>query len=211
VYDPQKDIWVTKTSMPTGRAWIRACCLNDKFYCFGGFGNGRHQVSVEEYNPETDTWLRKTQAPHQVPIQYAKNIKGNIYTISSAGFRGTKSFLDQYDPVSDKWISLATPVQSSFFDFASLESESDIFIISGFQFDPNNVIKTVQRYNISQNKWDRLPDLLYGRVALGAQLLDNSIYVLGGQFGWYTNPIKYTDVVEKLDLDKLFNKNDQGK
>lgn len=203
VYDPKTNIWETKAPMPTSRAWTRVTSLNNKIYLFGGFGAGKHQIEVDEYNPETNTWVKKKPAPHQEPLQFAREIDGTIYGVFTISIGNNKTFTEKYDPLKDKWTSAAEPFQTTFFDFASVVSGQNIFFISGFQNNPNNVTKGVYRFDIAQKKWERISDLNFGRVAMGAEILDDTIYVLGGQFGWYTNPVVYTDSVEKLSLKNI--------
>ncbi len=198
VYDPETDSWISKKPMPTGRAWFSTCLLNRKMYLIGGYGNGTWQTTVEVYDPENDLWIKKRPVPRKGAVSLAAALNGHIYTISY-NFRDGSSYTDKYNPLTDTWTSLAVPPQNSF-DFAKVVLGSNIFILSGFHKNPGNVLKTALRYSVLQNEWEKLPDLAYGRVAMATGIIDNTIYIIGGQFGWYTNPILYTDSVEKLDL-----------
>ncbi len=63
IYDPVSDKWLKGTEMPTPRAGLGICSINDKIYVIGGgdIANGEPPMKwanvfslVEEYNPEGD-------------------------------------------------------------------------------------------------------------------------------------------------------------
>lgn len=40
-------------------------------------------------------------------------------------------------------------------------------------------------------------------ISMCAEIIDNTIYVIGRQDGWYIRPVQYFDTIEKLDLNGL--------
>ena len=63
-YDPDKDEWTQKASLPAARAGVVTCVVNGKIYAIGGWiGEAPALGTVEEYNPATDTWTQKSDMP----------------------------------------------------------------------------------------------------------------------------------------------------
>ena len=63
-YDPDKDEWTQKASLPEARAGVVTCVVGGKIYAIGGWsGQSPALGTVEEYNPATDTWTQKADMP----------------------------------------------------------------------------------------------------------------------------------------------------
>ncbi len=58
----QSGAWTRKKDMPTARAVISACVVNDTIYVIGGYDpNGVNYAANEAYHPPTDTWKDKNR------------------------------------------------------------------------------------------------------------------------------------------------------
>jgi len=110
-YDPQQNLWVTRTDMPTPRSWTTSCVLEDKIWVIGGYEtlwcdgdiSGVMDV-VELYDPIGDYWLNGTNLPYSASQIVCS--KSNL-TNSIILFGGRH----QYDPLKrneiTKWNSIS--------------------------------------------------------------------------------------------------------
>src|SRR3990172_10884990 len=64
-YDPSRDTWTFKRSMPTSRIYSTIAAFQSKIYCIGGYLNDDGSITGvnEVYDPATDTWETKAAMP----------------------------------------------------------------------------------------------------------------------------------------------------
>ena len=163
-YDPETNIWTTKTPMPTPIQNFAIAAYKNKIYCM----NGKNEV----YDVETNTWESKTPMPTPRSSLQANVVDGKIYLIGGYS-NGTLN--EVYDPETDTWTTeTSMPTASS--GYASAVVDNKIFII-----DSNRN----QIYDTETDTWSQgassPSDFLLGGAA-GATTGVNApkrIYVLG--------------------------------
>jgi len=97
----QSGAWKRKKDMPTGRAVISACVVNDTIYVIGGYDpHGVNYAANEAYHPPTDTWKVKKPLPKGRAFLSTAAVNGIIYAIGG-GWPDATSEVLAYDPVTD--------------------------------------------------------------------------------------------------------------
>ncbi len=74
---------------------------------------------------------------------------------------------------------------------------SDIVVIGGLGPGPDELLSSVEQFNLFKQAWTPLAELKIGRCAHAAVLFENQILVCDGSCG---GPNEYTDSIEVLDL-----------
>ena len=131
-YDPAKNVWTTKTPMPTARHSFGIAVCQNKIYCIGGSVNGPHLTVNEVYDPATDTWETKASMPTARAGLSANTVNGKIYLMGGEPANTTN---EAYDPVTDSWSTKAqvpegvnyvpsAVVENKIYLFGSLSSPS---------------------------------------------------------------------------------------
>jgi N-acetylneuraminic acid mutarotase len=109
-YDPARNIWTDKKSMPTARILFGTAVYQDKIYCIGGYytinSTYYRSVSNEVYDPVTDTWETCSDMPvfdsENASIVTASVVAGKIYVTD-------RNITQAYDPKMDSWTAKAPP------------------------------------------------------------------------------------------------------
>lgn len=123
VYDPAKNTWETKLSMPTPRADLCASVVDGKIYLIGGkeyWGGVKpfyHDLDVNEvYDPVANSWTAKSPMPIPAFGYASEVVDDKIYVIGGAReFQGQLGNLTAiganqvYDSKNDTWSSRASP------------------------------------------------------------------------------------------------------
>jgi hypothetical protein len=92
--------WAYKTPIPTPRAYVTSCVLDNQIYVIGG-GLTREEGSaaVERYDPETDTWdvtIAGLPVPHFAPASAVVN--GKIYVMGGkVNYYSTEDYATDYN------------------------------------------------------------------------------------------------------------------
>jgi len=84
-YDPDLDVWNTKTPIPFSTCYKEVAVIGDKFYIISGAGAGvtttttNHSCAIFEYDVPNDTWTRKYGAPYAVLGSALAVYNGEVY------------------------------------------------------------------------------------------------------------------------------------
>ncbi len=190
VYDPATDTWETKTSMPTPRYALEANVVDGKIYMIGGTqGAQNNKLTVNEvYNPATDSWNTKTPNPTGVESYASAVVDNKIYIIGGA----TGVTLNQiYYPETDTWstgASLPTGVDSAAAGVTAGDTATQrIFVIGGKE--NLDGVKLNQVYDPKTDTWVAGPVMPTARFGLGVAVVNDSLYAIGGNEGWFGTPI----------------------
>jgi N-acetylneuraminic acid mutarotase len=195
VYDPVKNIWEIKESMPTPRADLCASVVDGKIYLIGGkeywgVEPFYHELDVNEvYYPETDSWT--TKSPMPIPaLGYASEVvNGKIYVIGGAReFQeglGTLTAIGSnqvYDSKNDTWSSRASlPVAVSHAAAcvtSGVTTPKRIYVVGGF--DQTNYSNATHVYDFERDVWSSGALMPTARAYLGLAVVDDALYAIGG-------------------------------
>jgi len=195
VYDPVKNTWEIKESMPTPRADLCASVVDGKICLIGGkeywgVNPFYHELDVNEvYYPETDSWT--TKAPMPVPaLGYASEVvDGKIYVIG-----GSREFQEGlgaltaigsnwvYDFNNDAWSSRTSlPVALSHAAACAtsgVTAPKRIYVVGGF--DQTNYSNATHVYDYERNVWSSGSLMPTARAYLALAVVDDVLYAIGG-------------------------------
>lgn len=174
VYDPQLDTWSTKADLPVTLREHASAAANGKVYVFGGFqGANGMQRTCYEYNPVTDSWTRKTDAPGGVFADLAAvEADGKIYVL------GDNRYTWVYDPALDSWV-LKAPIPTARSYFTAVKLKGRILAIGGYA-GGLHATSSVEEYDPVTDTWSSGLRLEFPRVGIGAAVVNEKAYVIGG-------------------------------
>jgi N-acetylneuraminic acid mutarotase len=151
MYNPEKDMWVFKASMPTPRFSFGIAVYQNKIYCIGGISNNGSTQVNEVYNTQTNIWETKASLPISGFSLQANVANGKIYAMGGNPTDGQLTYAI-YDPFNDSWTT-KTPLASFLFRWTSTELDDKIYVLGGLDLyasgSPSNKI-----YNTATDTWN---------------------------------------------------------
>ena len=187
--------WVEKASMPTARGGHAIAILGGgQYFVVGGVGlDGENVAAAEVYDTGADSWtvaapmptprdhLVAALAQHQEGIEIFRP----IYAIggrSNLNFGNNLDANEQYDPQTDTWQERAPlPTARSGIAAARLGDQIGdvrVYVFGGEEsagtFDEN------EAYDPQTDTWETLEPMPTARHGLGAAVVGDTIYVIGG-------------------------------
>eukprot|EP00117_Sycon_ciliatum_P006045 scpid74631/ scgid9747/ Kelch-like protein 8 len=166
----------------------RACYM-PCIYAAGGRGGDR-QVSallpwknMERYDFRKDAWKEVSSmctARRHVALCTAG--PGLLYAVGGHDGAEHLTSVEVYDPKKDKW-SMLQPINVARRGHALVSAgpNGPLYVIGGI--NSSGALAAVERYNIAQNKWHTVAPMLQSRGGCGAAVLNNTLYVAGGNSG----------------------------
>lgn len=227
MYNPQTNLWATKTPMPTPRSGFAIAVYLGKIYVIGGtVGNG-FVGNNEVYDPVSDTWEPKTSMPTPRADMYANMVNDKIYLIGGRKYSSTTPFFNQtninevYDPANDSWAT-KTPIPTPVSGYATAVVNNEIYIMGGAtrSVSLGNAITTNanQVYTPQSDNWSLATKLPYvndygAAAATEGFLAPARIYCMGGYYGEvvtgrtiaYDIENKSWSIVESLPTPRAFS------
>jgi len=183
--------WQVKMPMITARAMAGSAVFGSKIYVIGGQRySGDAVVTNEVYDPATDSWNTAADLPIPKRYPYVEVVNGKIYVIGGDNdplgwIVGTSNYI--YDPVIDQWTS-GTPIPFKQGNAASVVANNKIYIFGGYtpEYHPQLPLDFNQAYDPTTDswltsEWGQLAPLPTPRRHLAAAVVDNKIYVIGGE------------------------------
>ncbi len=197
--------WETLPPMPTARTYTAGAVVDGKFYVFGGMMDINTPTDVVEmYNLTAGaegSWVTKHKMPQAMigMAAVADTLNGKIYLIGGAPsyFSSASNKVYEYDPLLDTFIA-KTPLPEPRAFMAACEWNGDIYAIGGTtQAGAGEVFQTVLKYNPSSPLgWVSVNSLIKKRNVAAAVVLDDKIFVTGGDEEGLLNGSKTTEVLD---------------
>ena len=197
----QPDTWKTKTEMPTGRAGVGLCTINNKLYVIGGQEASTQLgvATVEEYDPSTDSWATRADMPTPRMFMAASAVNGKCYVIGGVASESSPPLttVEEYDPQTDTWQAKAS-LPSGRLDTASAVVNGKIYVVGGATSFASGApaVSSTAIYDPTTNKWSTGADMPTPRLGMGVASIDGLIYGVGGRRGGSMAP---TDTVERYN------------
>jgi N-acetylneuraminic acid mutarotase len=200
-YDPTKDKWIKKSDMPTPRAYLSACVINNKIYTLCGMKDGfSDQPYVEIYDPAKDTWTRGQDSPIRRTSFAAEVANGKIYVFGGIN-PGYVSAVQEYDPTTDTWTQKADiPTLRDYLSCSTVDDK--IYVMGGEENGTSMPI--VEMYDPKTNTWTKKASMANSRLALTTSAVDGKIYAFGGMSIVF--PTKLVAPVEVYDTGFIQDK-----
>jgi N-acetylneuraminic acid mutarotase len=188
VYDPSKDTWETKASMPNPRLGTQANAVNDKIYIIGGSGN-----LTQEYDPATDSWVTKAPMPIGADSFASTVIDDKIFV--TGGIQIVASLYSErtqiYDPANDSWSTVPTPPSPSIVVGGAAGATtgkfapSRVYVIGIFTgIYPEEEVGNqwlTRVYDPKNGSWSLGATFPTQRAHFGLAMLNDTLYVIGGE------------------------------
>jgi N-acetylneuraminic acid mutarotase len=177
----QKNPWIQKEDMSTGRHSFAASMVNDKIYLIGG----RYTDSlVTEYDPATDNWATKTPMPTGRMLPASGVVNGKIYLIGGVvvAYQPALSTVEEYDPVTDAWAQKEDMLTKRLGHRVSVV-DGKIYVIGGMTSGSDfwsGMQDSVEVYDPVTNTWVTKAPIPTARILLSTSVVDGKIYAIGG-------------------------------
>lgn len=179
-YNPNTNIWATKTSIPTAREGAAAATVGGKIYVIGGNEGANFYDIVEEYDPATDSWTTKSPMLTARAFIAAAVFEEKIYVFG--GFDGTNLLdtVEEYDPAADSWTTKTSmPTARSW--LAAAQACGRIYVMGGN--DMANCLDANEEYDPTTDTWETDTPMPTARSHIAAVESGGKIYALCGFWG----------------------------
>jgi PKD repeat protein len=199
-YDPATDTWAEKAPMPTARWGTASVAVDGKIYVIGGaldWPIKEFYTSVEIYDPETDNWTTQSPPPNQGMLPRwgfsASMVNGKVYLMGGNQVTDYPPMdqpvpsvrtVEEYDPATNTWITLSSMSTPRVVP-ASAAVGNRIYVFGGGSTYRvgDNILPTVEVYDVVTDTWESEPDMPLARAWLAACAIDQMIYLHGGDSG----------------------------
>lgn len=224
-YDPGADTWKALAPLPTKRGSPNAVVANGKVHIIGGAGfhPGSKETVVhparphrslgthEVYDPATNSWEARQSMPTARNHAAAGFVNGKIYVIGGrigAAFitrASNTDIVEVYDVATDQWGDLKAPMPTSRSASAWGVHKGQIYVAGGEQRtnEFQRTFRAVESYNPANNRWTRLPSMMFPRHGLAGDIINGKFHLVSGDAASGGAPGTHidSDVHEVIDLD----------
>lgn len=176
--------WQPLADKPTPVSQAQAAVLGEKIYVPGGEdAAGQPTARVEVYDPRAGRWQRAADLPAARSRYALATLEGRLYLFGGWDGRAAQNTLWIYDPAADSWQTGAS-LPAALMQAAAIPLEGRIYLLGGS--DGARPLADVRVYHPARDRageqpWEALPPMPAARSAMGAALLANQIYLVGGQ------------------------------
>jgi hypothetical protein len=215
VYNPVHDRWnhpgdggdppdLGYPGLPWPRAWLAAAVVSDTIYAIGGHipldpaepgGPFNKTPWVQTYSPGDPSWAEAPYLNYPRDDAVAAVVDDKIYVIGGYDGSNYLSIMEVYDPyvITPTWrFTTAMPIGLAMSSVAAISPT--IYVFGGL--DGSGGTAHTLAYNIIDDSWSEMTDMLTAKSRAAAGIVNNSIYVIGG---FHNNPLPaqgYLDQVE---------------
>ena len=191
-----EDSWVKMSDIPIEISGDRVAVVNGKIYVIGSSFN-------YEYDPETDTWTSKTPMPTGRSGFGVAVYQNKIYVIG-----GQRALLEYaranevYDPITDSWEN-KTPIPTGRISLQANVVDGKIYLIGGATLGGANfyphAVALNEVYEPATDSWSEMEPMPTAVKSYASAVLDDKIYIMGGQIGDYPIPNGTKNLVQVFD------------
>ena len=179
VYDPATDAWSRAAALPIGRG-ARMAAASGRLYVFGGEAqNG----ATFEYDPMTNQWRSRQPMPTARAWTNAVTIDGLVYVVAgmieSAGGQRFRS-VEIYDPAADRWTTGLSLMRDARALNAAVTYLGKLYVMGGSPYGGDTTVASVEEYDPVRDRWTLKNPLSSGRFYISAEVVNNSVYLIGG-------------------------------
>ncbi|XP_015270628.1 PREDICTED: kelch-like protein 13 [Gekko japonicus] len=199
-FDPRHNEWMQVASLNEKRTDFHLSALKGHLYAVGGLNAASQLATVECYNPRMNKW--SYVAKMNEPLYgHAGTVYGGLMYISGGITRSTsQKELMCFDPDTDNWTQKA-PMTTVRALHCMCTVGDKLYVIGGGHFRGTSHFDVLrcEYYSPALDQWTPIADMLYGQIDVGAAVLENKIYVIGG-YSWNNHCM--VEIVQKYEPEK---------
>lgn len=183
IYDTATNTWRLGARKPTGVSNVAAAVVGGRVYVPGGLtAEGQVLDTLEVYDPAGDTWTTGPSLPLAL-CAYALATDGEtLYLAGGWDGRQNRSGVYALDPGAESWRLLSTlprPVLHP----AAAWAQDTLYVVGGYDGrQVRDEALALSTDGDAPSEWVALPSLAEARAGLGAAVVGDGLYVVGG--GW---------------------------
>jgi hypothetical protein len=188
-YDPGSDIWRLLPEMPLPRHHLMAAVVGERLFAMGGFSESGFDAVSTVWELVGGVWEERAPLPTPVAAGAAVVLEGSIYIVGGTPSGG----LFRYTPDLDAWQRLIGPAVERE-HVAAVVHNGEIWVLAGRW--QGEIFASTEIYDPRGDTWRHGPSLGEARSGFGATVLDDMIFVAGGEV---FHPDQALDSVEILE------------
>ena len=189
--------WRSLAESSYPRGLCAAGVIDGRLYVAGGSGavGGFEYIIydlLERYDPESDAWTTLEPMPVPRSAHAGAVAGGKLYVV---GGYGPEASVYSYSPATDSWTKhadLPTPRHS----LAAAAVDGKLYAVGGF--DDENIVGTLECYDLETDTWSRLADMPTPRIYPSAVAHGGKLYVIGGECNGYQSVVECYDPATDL-------------
>jgi N-acetylneuraminic acid mutarotase len=150
---------------------------------------------------DDNEWKRVAPMPTERGGLGVAVVNGRIYAIGGVNNDTQLAVNEEYDPTTDTWKTRA-PMPTARSGFAVAVYQSKIYVIGGAVGTGANVRFTgaTEVYDAATNTWETKLSMPTPRADLGANVVNGTIYLIGGKEYWGDGPLYH-----ELDVNEVYD------
>ena len=214
VYDYQTKTWSQiPDSAPAEFNHFQAVEYQGLIWVIGAFKDNAYPKEVPAdyvwaYNPATNEWIQGPEIPaHRRRGSAGLVIHQDKFYIIGGNIEGHNgkyvAFFDEFDPATGVWTALPdAPRPRDHFHAAVIRNKLYLAggrLSGGRDGVSQPLIAEVDVYDFSSNTWSSAPELPTPRAAAAVGVLENELYVIGGEIGVDLNGNTVSDAVKTTE------------
>ncbi len=191
--------WDVRPALAQPRTRLTLVRLGNQLYAVGGeLPNGKATAEVAAYELSTSTWRTLAPLPEPLANHAAAALNGYLYVAGgSASPQETRNTVYRFDLAKNQWSS-AAPLPTPLAGAVLVADEGALYLLGGWDgqqmHDEVWRLKAIENGNKTSEQWELLTRLDKPRAFLGATLVEEKLYAIGGYDGQ-----------KELDLAAVYN------
>ena len=179
LYSPVSNEWSDGPDLSSPRCQFAAVTIKDTVYIIGGYSHDAQDstaATVETYSLAVNKWA--TVAPMNTPrYGHGAVVHGGKIFVAGGAYNSTLvQEIEMYDPTTNTWTAMAKPRVGA----AMAIVQNSIFILGGTADWRGTSLTDVEVYHLDSNMHEPLKAMVGARYNLGAAVVGNVIYAIGG-------------------------------
>ncbi|XP_021923145.1 kelch-like protein 10 [Zootermopsis nevadensis] len=175
---------VTKTcrevsNMHERRSDLMVAVLRGAVYAMGGKDYRWIKRTAERYDCKTNQWSLIAPMNRRRRGASAAVLNDKIYVAGGYYDYNYLKSVEVYDPDTDRWTFVA-PMLSQRKHFACVEIHGCLYALGGHNRTSSEL--STEKYDPAEDTWTEIPDMNFYSYKLDAEVIDDTIFVFGGQF-----------------------------
>ena len=169
-FDARTNTWVSLPDMHIARSGAGACAMAGKLYVVGGQDKSIHHSTMECYNPADKSWKLCASMRYARSGVAAVVYENHLYAVGGRD-RHRQAYYDvveRYSPEANTWEVFQRLTHPRAWPAACV-FRGQLYVTGGY--DGQFRLKTVERFDVEEQKWSRVADMLEFRAGCGTAVL----------------------------------------